>query len=191
MQEGILMSASNGNRHDTPAYALASEVESVRAYATQTAHHTWRNTARVEHLENLLNGIEERLATRTGAQLDLHLGAVAREHHALRAEVHAMRDDQRRENDALRAAIFEAIGVAKGAEKDARHAIREAEMASGTNEITGQFAQLAADEKRADLKAKEERRAIVFKTLKTIVAGLVSVGGAGALIAAIMQSCGG
>jgi hypothetical protein len=187
-----MSSAPNGHdRSITPAYALSSELQAVKEYGVQNGHNTWRNTARIEHLENLLNGIEERLARRTGAQIELQLSPVAKEMHALRVELCAMRDEQRREAQELRAGIFEALGVAKSAEKDARHAIREAEMASGTNEVTGQFAQLAVDEKRADLKAQEQRQDLLIRAAKWVGGSIAGTGVIGLVVAAIMQSCGG
>lgn len=194
-----MSSTPNGDgRSITPHYALASELEAVKQHAVQNGHNTWRNTARIEHLENLLNGIEERLARRTGAQIDLQLSPVAREINALRVELHGAREEQRREAADLRAGIFEALGVAKGAERDARHAIREAEMASDTNERSGQFIDAAAERERLEnmrradsIRARAERRALVIAGAKKVGAWLLGGSAATAILAAALKSCGG
>lgn len=194
-----MSSTPNGqDRSITPAYALSSELQAVKEHSQQVAHNSWRNTARIEHLENLMNGIEDRLARRTGAQIELQLSPVAKEIHALRLELHAAREEQRREGQELRAGIFEALGVAKGAEKDARHAIREAEMASDTNERSGQFIDAAAERERLEnlrradsIRARADRRALAIAGAKKVGGWLLGGGAATAILAAALKACGG
>ncbi len=206
------MTGSNGNghdRHDTPAYALRSELTALRTYtkgevekaredASRAHDHAFRANARAEWLENLINGLEERIAARVNAQLELHLSPLA----------HEMAE--------LRAGVFAAVETAKGAEKtamdadrDAKVAKREAEMASDAGEVTGRFATIAADREQLELERRrkevaraeaeaeearserERRRAAFWAAARKAAFWLTMGGGSGLLAAAFAKSCGG
>lgn len=181
-------------RHDTPVYALRSELEALRTFVSTEAQearedaaraqdHAFRANARAEWLENLMNGLEERLARRVAAQIELHLSPLAAEMAGVRQEVRE-----------LRMGVYAANETAKGAEAIAR----TAERASGTNEDALELAEralatvqpvvaVAAQRSGESMRARDDNR----RGWWALVGWLTAGGGAVAIGAALMKACGG